>query len=190
MVRYRVLAFVLLGVLLLGAAAPARAYSVGQAWDHSRVTYRIANCPSSLNCKLARKAVRSAAKQWDSASETLTLTEVLIEGDIVLSWTKDAPQYFAYPQFWGYPGAVIAVGGYPPYGKIVFDDAENWVVDSDLAAFPIEVHLPSATLHEFGHALGLPHSDDPAAVMSASCCGVRDRLTQDDVAALQALYGR
>lgn len=48
--------------------------------------------------------------------------------------------------------------------------------------------LFTIALHEAGHALGLPHSADPASVMSEGY-QPRTGLADSDVAAIQALYG-
>jgi len=55
----------------------------------------------------------------------------------------------------------------------------------------INVDLESVVLHEFGHALGLAHSQAQSAVMYASYCQGCDKrtLTADDIAGLTSLYG-
>jgi hypothetical protein len=49
--------------------------------------------------------------------------------------------------------------------------------------------LSAVTLHEAGHALGIPGSTDPASAMFQTYTGPRSGLSKGDVAALQALYG-
>lgn len=46
--------------------------------------------------------------------------------------------------------------------------------------------------HEFGHSLGLSHTDDNDALMAPFYRGfeVKPRLNQDDIKAIQALYGK
>jgi hypothetical protein len=49
--------------------------------------------------------------------------------------------------------------------------------------------LYSVMLHEFGHALGLPDSNDPNSVMYGHATQPRNALAPSDVAAIRALYG-
>ncbi len=69
----------------------------------------------------------------------------------------------------------------PIAGDMHFNDAQTWGVGSNIDLF-------SVALHEAGHALGLGHSDLPSAVMYPYYKLVTG-LTNDDIAAIQALYG-
>ncbi|MFT3883647.1 MAG: matrixin family metalloprotease [Gemmatales bacterium] len=83
---------------------------------------------------------------------------------------------------------VLAIGIPPdPYfsgtwaGDIVFNtntDFSNQNTD-----------LYSIFLHEVGHALGLPDSDDPSSALFESAGGYRSGISAADVSALTALYG-
>lgn len=69
----------------------------------------------------------------------------------------------------------------PIAGDMHFNAAETWGIGSDTDIF-------SVALHETGHALGLGHSDQPAAVMYPYY-HVAAGLSDDDIAGIQALYG-
>ncbi|XP_069594698.1 72 kDa type IV collagenase [Ranitomeya imitator] len=66
-----------------------------------------------------------------------------------------------------------------------YDDDRKWGFCPDQG---YSLFLVAA--HEFGHALGLEHSDDPGALMAPIYTYVKNfRLSQDDVSGIQELYG-
>ncbi|HMD71456.1 MAG TPA: matrixin family metalloprotease [Bryobacteraceae bacterium] len=70
----------------------------------------------------------------------------------------------------------------PLAGDMHFNDVEAWDAATGIDLF-------SVALHEAGHALGLAHSSNPNAVMYAYY-HVAAGLTDDDIAGIQALYGK
>ena len=81
-------------------------------------------------------------------------------------------------------------------GEIVFDDKENWSLDSYNSYNSIvsgQTNLLLVATHELGHALGLRHSEKSTALMTPGDKSLfllgEVRLDVDDVQAIQALYG-
>lgn len=72
-------------------------------------------------------------------------------------------------------------------GDAHFDDAELWTVNSARGT-----NLFQVAAHEFGHSLGLSHSDVRSALMAPFYRGYEPvfKLDTDDVLAIQALYGK
>ncbi|KAM4722162.1 72 kDa type IV collagenase [Rhinophrynus dorsalis] len=67
-----------------------------------------------------------------------------------------------------------------------YDDDRKWGFCPDQG---YSLFLVAA--HEFGHALGLEHSDDPGALMAPIYTYIKNfRLSQDDVTGIQDLYGQ
>jgi hypothetical protein len=93
-------------------------------------------------------------------------------------------------------GGLLAHAFYPPSngasqidGDAHFDEAETWS-----AAIPVppgRFDLMTLATHEFGHSLGLGHSDVSAAIMRPFfASGAAQRfLHQDDIDGIQEIYG-
>lgn len=95
----------------------------------------------------------------------------------------------------GSGGGVIAFTETPTSDgwRIRFYASQIWFDDPDKTLFsPSERDLQGVATHEYGHALGLGHSTDPAATMYAVVPqgGLSWRtIESDDVAGVQAIYG-
>ena len=103
-------------------------------------------------------------------------------------------------------GGTLAHAYFPVYGGDAhFDNAEDWTTGTSRGtnlrqtaggylhshgAFSKGDTLPFSA-HEFGHSLGLSHSDSFSALMAPFYRGFQSRITleRDDVVAVQALYG-
>lgn len=157
----------------------ALAYSLGDKWDKTDLTYYFHNCPTTINCDDGQQAVREGFQAWADLSP-LTFTEVSSprQADIELMWTSNAPEL-------GRMGGVLAFAYFPSDGgDVFFDDSEPWsVFDGG------EFDLFLVAAHEIGHALGLNHSSDPDALMYPVLTRRTYGLAPDDSAAIQALYG-
>lgn len=66
---------------------------------------------------------------------------------------------------------------------VAFNTNFSWFTDG--SAYDIE----TVALHEFGHVIGLGHSEVTGSIMEAIYAGERRILDDDDIAGLQAMYG-
>lgn len=81
------------------------------------------------------------------------------------------------------PGGTLAHAYFPVYGGDAhFDDAERWTIRSYRGT-----NLFQVAAHEFGHSLGLSHSDVKSALMAPFYRGYDPQFTldRDDVDAIQ-----
>ncbi len=71
-------------------------------------------------------------------------------------------------------------------GDAHFDDDESWTKGTFRGT-----NLLQTAAHEFGHSLGLSHSDSRSALMAPFYRGFQTRITlnKDDINGIQALYG-
>lgn len=77
----------------------------------------------------------------------------------------------------------------PLAGDWHFDDDEQWALEiTGDPLFSPERHLFTAAMHDFGHILGLDHSDVAGSVMQSFYSGPKPGLHADDIAAVQSLY--
>ena len=81
---------------------------------------------------------------------------------------------------------MLAHARYPQDGRVHFDEDETF---TDSTA--VGTSLLYVAVHEFGHALGLGHSDVNDAIMAPDYSeGLAANLRQDDIAGIQAIYGK
>ena len=84
-------------------------------------------------------------------------------------------------------GGTLAHAYFPVFGGDAhFDNSEHWTLGGGAGT-----NLLQTAAHEFGHSLGLSHSDQHQALMAPFYRGYQSSISldHDDVTAVQALYG-
>ncbi|XP_036392622.1 collagenase 3-like [Megalops cyprinoides] len=153
-------------------------------WQNTNVTFRIVNYTPDLQKSDVDRAIRNALNVWSDV--TPLKFKRLHEGiaDIMIQFgTKEHGDYNPFDG----PNGLLA-HAYPPGkgigGDTHFDEDESWTKDS------AEYNLFLVASHEFGHALGLSHSNDPGALMFPVYSYSQGfPLSEDDIRGIQALYG-
>ncbi|XP_019614049.1 PREDICTED: matrix metalloproteinase-18-like [Branchiostoma belcheri] len=159
-----------------------------QPWQKRDLTYRINQYPGE-NHLLPSEVDEVIARAFQTWEEVCPLTFQAIdnEADIEIKFSRgnhgdDTPFDGA-----GHTLAHAYSPGEGIHGDVHFDDAEMWTADS-----PMGTNLYMVALHEFGHSLGLVHSDNADSVMFPWYPGYQGSsytLPAVDVTAIQALYG-
>jgi len=161
----------------------------GNRWPNNNLTYRLQNFTPDLTQQEVRDAVVQALALW-SAVTPLTFTEVTTTADIEIQFASG--NHGDGSPFDG-GGGVLAHAFFPPpnggaiAGDAHFDEAETWTV-----AIPPpggRFDLVTVAAHEFGHSLGLDHTNVAGALMFPSYSGPHRFLAPDDTAGIQSIYG-
>ncbi|CAG2195538.1 MMP14 [Mytilus edulis] len=139
-------------------------FNLGTKWNKNRVTWRL----NSFSGKISK--IKLELQSGDA--------------DIDIDFGRREHGDGAGNAFDG-PGRVLAHAFFPPFGDTHFDEDEGWVVNRT------GVDYFTVAAHEFGHALGLGHSEIREALMAPFYTGYNPNfeLNSDDIAGIQALYG-
>lgn len=158
----------------------------GLQWSRTDLTYRISKSTrTGLSFDLVESAVETAFSLWSDVTP-LTFTRVDPDADANIDIRFEVRSHGDPYPFDG-PFNVLAHAFFPQDGRAHFDDEENWDVAFPPSTGPID--LISVAAHEFGHLLGLEHTSVRGALMFPSYSGPQRFLAQDDIGAIQSLYG-
>ncbi|XP_070799765.1 matrix metalloproteinase-18-like [Pituophis catenifer annectens] len=161
-----------------GQKAPIR------IWNKKVLTYRINNYTPDLPRRTIEAAIARAFQVWSDVTP-LTFQKVFIPADIEIAFVHG--EHGDYSPF-DRQGGVLAHAYYPGVGiggDTHFDEAEKW------SAYNREVNLFLVAAHEFGHALGLSHSNVVGSLMYPTYSYTNPqifRLPSNDRRRIQRLY--
>ncbi|XP_056592049.1 matrix metallopeptidase 30 [Triplophysa dalaica] len=155
-------------------------------WKKSVVTYRITTYTSQMNRSEVDVTIAKAFKLY---SDVIPLDfKQIYNGTADIMILFKAGYHGDFYPFDG-PGHVLA-HAYAPgpevQGDAHFDEDEKWTLSSQ------GINLLLVAAHEFGHSLGLDHSEDSTALMYPNYQYVNTidyKLPRDDRLGVQALYG-
>ncbi|WP_259300231.1 matrixin family metalloprotease [Bacillus clarus] len=162
----------------------------GNKWNKSDLTYKFVKFTSDLSEDEVRTAIATAFSLLGAVTP-LTFTEATTnQADILISFVTG--EHGDNNPFDG-TGNGLAHAYFPPpnsgdlagEGDAHFDDSEAWSVNLSSSG----IDLVTVAAHEFGHSLGLSHSNVQGALMFPSYSGPHRSLHQDDKVGIQSIYG-
>jgi hypothetical protein len=188
---------------VLAGGASARFRIFGVRWPNASASwsYNGNGATSSLGADAALAAVRVGANGWTSAGGTGwhfdylgptsvatgcngVPTQVPADGLNVVGWGHIAGGFLGYSCWWR-SGSFVP--GTPYFAATEFD-----IVFEPAYAYAATT-LQALAMHEFGHALGLDHTEKALCPGAAMCDGDQALMyttpQKDDIFGIQAIYG-
>ncbi|XP_071959442.1 hatching enzyme-like [Antedon mediterranea] len=158
--------------------------TTSNGWQKRHLKYRIDSYTQDLSEAQIGQTISDALWVWAEVS-SLTFERVGRTEDADLKILFGSRDHGDNIDFDG-SGGVLAHAFLPRRGDAHFDDDENWTVFSN---FGINLFIVAA--HEFGHSLGLFHSDNRNVLMYPFYNGYDPNfeLGTDDIAGIRNLYG-
>ena len=157
----------------------------GSKWSKRELTYSITKYPSRLKKRDVDDKIKTALGLWEDVTD-LTIQHKG-SGSVHIEIRFERGEHGDGEPFDG-PVGTLAHAFFPEFGGDAhFDDDEYWTIDDYRGT-----NLLQTAAHEFGHSLGLSHSQDSSALMFPFYRGYQPnlKLEADDIRGIQALYGR
>lgn len=155
-------------------------YKLSRPWPTTNLTYRIVDNQQGFYTQDIINVIQMAFEAWADDSP-LTFREVTNgRADIVVE--------FSYIDGSSQVLGQACPPSSPCAGSVIFDTGEDWVLLEP--RYNTDISLLGVATHEFGHAIGLLHSDDPSALMYAHYSPYNLQPSADDIRGVQRLYGR
>ncbi|XP_057652121.1 matrix metalloproteinase-14-like isoform X2 [Diorhabda carinulata] len=163
----------------------AKRYALqGSRWKVKDLTYKISKYPNNLKRSDVDKEIQRAFNVW---TEYTDLTFTPKKNQVHIEIRFESGEHGDGDPFDG-PGGTLAHAYFPVFGGDAhFDASEAWSINSYRGT-----NLFQVAAHEFGHSLGLSHSDVRQALMAPFYRGYEPifSLDTDDIDGIQALYGK
>lgn len=158
----------------------------GYKWKKNVITWKNTGHSRKLPLDVQRRAVENGLKTWSDVTPLQFVHQEQGTPDIEIFFARGEHGDGTYNSFDG-KGRVLAHAFFPENGDAHFDEDESWVFHSDKGT-----ELETVAAHEFGHSLGLGHSNVPGALMAPYYAGYvpNRQLHPDDIAGIQKLYGK
>ncbi|XP_073249979.1 uncharacterized protein [Porites lutea] len=171
-----------------------RFYLQGTLWEKRDLTYRFLESTADLPVDVQRNILRKMINKWAEVS-TLNIreqTDPSVKDDDVDILIRFVRRFHNDPYPFDGPGGTLAHAYYPHNNKGLsgdahFDDDERFTTGTSDG-----INLDWVAVHEFGHSMGLEHSNVRESIMYPWYKGYfpNIELTEDDILGIQALYGK
>lgn len=181
---------------LMRAAQPALGINdvFGRWTTRVRLVYDPDDAPAAFPPAKFLSLLANATSQWERVSGIrfeVTGTDASAPDDASL---PTAQRDGLVRIFWGQTGGFAGLAG-PEFGS--FDQALGYFpyhdgdikLNRDPASWESEEELVHTLAHELGHLIGLGHSENPVSMMYANPYNNLNFPREDDIRAVQALYG-
>jgi len=160
----------------------------GSRWRVNEITYRISKYSDQLPKKTVDNIIKKAFNTWAEVTNLKFVEKK--SGKVHIDIRFEKGDHGDDAAFDG-PGGFRAHAFFPGYGGDAhFDDDEKWTLEQTSSKDGSRLLLVAT--HELGHSLGLGHSKNKNALMAASHeeWQGKVKLNDDDIQAIQALYGK
>ncbi|CAO1439372.1 unnamed protein product [Diamesa hyperborea] len=153
-------------------------------WNKKSLTYRVSKYTKKLKSNSVDDVFRRAFKMWSDVSDLKFTQNKKGSSDIDIKFVKGL--HGDFDPFDG-PGRTLAHASLPDgqSSNVHFDDDETFTDGVKKG-----INLLYVAAHEFGHSLGLQHSEVKSSLMFPSYSDYEPKLHSDDIKGIQALYGK